>query len=194
MKNIIKPYVFYQKSFWLYSAQIKYDSVHLSDALDQITMTWKNLYPDYPLEYEFIEDMYSKIYKNEMQLKNMSLALGIIAMFLSCLGLWGITGIIYEARTKEIGIRKINGAKIIQVIAWLLNDIFFIVAGALVFAIPLSYYLMNLWLKNFAYKTPLNWWIFTLAGIITLIIAILTVSWQSWRAATRNPVDSLRYE
>jgi putative ABC transport system permease protein len=194
MKNKIKPYVFYQKSFWLYSAQVKYDSAHLSDALDQITMTWKKLYPDYPLEYEFIEDMYSKIYKNEIQLKNMSLALGIIAMFLSCLGLWGITGIIYEARTKEIGIRKINGAKINQIIAWLLKDIFLIVAGALIFAIPLSYYLMNLWLKNFAYKTSLNWWIFTLAGIITFIIAILTVSWQSWRAASGNPVEALRYE
>jgi putative ABC transport system permease protein len=115
-------------------------------------------------------------------------------MFLSCLGLWGITGIIYEARTKEIGIRKINGAKINQIIAWLLKDIFLIVAGALIFAIPLSYYLMNLWLKNFAYKTSLNWWIFTLAGIITFIIAILTVSWQSWRAASGNPVEALRYE
>ena len=129
-----------------------------------------------------------------MQLKNMSLALGIIAMFLSCLGLWGITGIIYEARTKEIGIRKINGAKIIQIIPWLLKDIIIIVACALVFAIPMSYYLMNLWLKNFAYKTSLNWWIFTLAGIIAFIVAILTVSWQSWRAATRNPVEALRYE
>jgi ABC-type antimicrobial peptide transport system permease subunit len=138
--------------------------------------------------------MYSKIYKNEIQLKNMSLALGIIAMFLSCLGLWGITGIIYEARTKEIGIRKINGAKIIQIIPWLLKDIFVIVACALVFAIPLSYYLMNLWLRNFAYKTSLNWWIFTLAGVIAFLVAILTVSWQSWRAATRNPVEALRYE
>ena len=121
MKNTIKPYVFYQKSFWLFSAQIKYDSAHLPAALDQITTTWKKLYPDYPLEYEFVEDLYSQIYKNEIQLKNMSLALGLIAMLLSCLGLWGITGIIYEARTKEIGIRKINGAKIIQIIPWLLK-------------------------------------------------------------------------
>ncbi len=89
--------------------------------LTRLRTTWKKLYPDYPLEYEFVEDLYSQIYKNEIQLKNMSLALGLIAMFLSCLGLWGITGIIYEARTKEIGIRKINGAKIIQIISWLLE-------------------------------------------------------------------------
>ena len=87
MKNNIKPYVFYQKSFWLFSAQIKYDSVHLSDALKQIESTWKNIYGEYPLEYDYVEDLYTKIYKNEMQLKNLSMALGIIAMFLSCLGL-----------------------------------------------------------------------------------------------------------
>ena len=156
MKNSIKPYVFFQKSFWLFSAQIKYDSANFPAALEQIRTTWKKLYPDYPLEYEFVEGMYSKIYKNEIQLKNMSLALGLIAMFLSCLGLWGITGIIYEARTKEIGIRKINGAKIIQIIPWLLRDIILIVTGALAFAIPVSYYLMSLWLKSFAYKTALE--------------------------------------
>jgi putative ABC transport system permease protein len=194
MKNKIKPYVFYQKSFWLFSAQIKYDSAHLSGVLDQIETTWKKLYPDYPLEYDYVEDLYKQIYKNEMQLKNLSLALGIIGMFLSCLGLWGITGIIYEARTKEIGIRKINGAKIIQIITWLLKDIIVIVAVALFFAIPISYYLMDQWLNNFAYKTSLNWWIFMLAGIIVFVIAICTVSMQSWTTATRNPVEALRYE
>jgi putative ABC transport system permease protein len=142
----------------------------------------------------FIEDMYSKICNNEMQLKNMSMVLGIIAMFLSCLGLWGITGIIYEARTKEIGIRKINGAKITQIIAWLLKDIIMIVAIALFFAIPVAYYLMDQWLNNFAYRTSLNWWIFILAGITTFTIAIITVSLQSWKTAARNPVDALRYE
>lgn len=194
MKNKIKPYVFFQKSFWLFSAQIKYDSAHLSGVLDKIETTWKDLYPDYPLEYDYVEDLYKQIYKNEMQLKNLSFALGIIGMFLSCLGLWGITGIIYEARTKEIGIRKINGAKIIQIITWLLKDIIMIVSVALLFAIPLSYYLMDQWLNNFAYRTSLNWWIFISAGIIAFLIAILTVSLQSWRTATRNPVEALRYE
>ena len=181
MKNKIKPYVFFQKSFWLFSAQIKYDSAHLSGVLDKIETTWKRIYPDYPLEYDYVEDLYRQIYKNEIQLKNLSLALGIIGTFLSCLGLWGITGIIYEARTKEIGIRKINGAKIIQIIVWLLKDIIMIVGIALFFAVPVSYYLMARWLNNFAYKTSLNWWIFILAGIIAFSIAIFTVSLQSPR-------------
>lgn len=194
MKNTIKPYVFFQKSFWLYSAQIKYDSAQLPGVLDLLARTWEKVYPDYPLEYEYVENLYTKIYKNEMQLKNLSMALGIIAMILSCLGLWGITGIIYEAKTKEIGIRKINGAKIVQIFPWLLKDILLIVLCSLVFAIPLSYYLMNNWLNNFAYKTLLSWWIFILAGIMAIIIAFLTVMWQSWQAAVKNPVEALRYE
>jgi putative ABC transport system permease protein len=194
MKNSIKPYVFFQKSFWLFSAQVKYDSANLPGAMEQIGRTWKKLYPDYPLEYSPVEDLYKKIYKNELQLKNLSTALGIIAMVLSCLGLWGITGIIYESKTKEIGIRKINGAKIIQIISWLVKDILITVACALTLAIPVSIYLMRQWLNNFAYKTPLGWWIFLTAGIVVLFIAIFTVSLQSWRAATKNPVDSLRYE
>jgi putative ABC transport system permease protein len=194
MKNSIKPYVFFQKSFWLFSAQVKYDTLNLPAAMEQIQRTWKKLYPDYPLEYVPVLDLYNKIYRNELQLKNLSTALGIIAMILSCLGLWGITGIIYETKTKEIGIRKINGAKIIQIIAWLLKDILIVIVCALAFAIPLSLFLMRLWLNNFAYKTQLVWWIFLAAGMVVLVIAIWTVSLQSWRAAARNPVDSLRYE
>ncbi len=194
MQNVIKPYVFFQKSFWLFSAQVKYDSAHLSTVLDQIGKTWKKLYTDYPLEYVHVEDLYRQIYKNEMQLKSLSTALGIIAMLLSSLGLWAITGIIYKAKTKEIGIRKINGAKIVQIILWLLRDLIIIVSVAFVFAVPLSYYLMTRWLDNFAYKTQMNLMIFIIAAIIAFLIAILTVIFQSWRSASRNPVESLRYE
>lgn len=194
MKNSIKPYVFFQKSFWLFSAQVKYDSVNLPAAMEQIEKTWKKLYPDYPLEYIPVVDLYDKIYKNELQLKHLSTALGIIAIIISSLGLWGITGLIYESKTKEIGIRKINGAKIIQIIGWLLKDILITVVCALAVAVPLSLYLMQQWLNNFAYKIPLSWWIFFAAGTAVFLIAILTVSLQSWKTATRNPVDSLRYE
>lgn len=194
MKNSIKPYVFFQKSFWLFSAQVKYNPENLSEVLKLIESSWKKLYPDYPLEYDHVEDLYRQIYKNEIQLKDLNMALAIIAMILSSLGLWGITGIIYEARTKEIGIRKINGAKIIQIIMWLLEDIIMIVLSALLVAIPVSYYLMHQWLKNFAYRTTLNWWIFMTAGIIVFVIAIFTVILQSWSAATKNPVEALRYE
>jgi putative ABC transport system permease protein len=101
---------------------------------------------------------------------------------------------ISEGKTKEIGIRKVNGAKTSEILALLNKDFIKWVAIAFVIACPIAYYAMNLWLENFAYKTTLSWWIFVSAGVLALGIALLTVSWQSWRAATRNPVEALRYE
>jgi putative ABC transport system permease protein len=99
-----------------------------------------------------------------------------------------------QHRTKEIGIRKVNGAKISEILAMLNKDFVKWVAIAFVIATPIAWYAMNKWLENFAYKTELSWWIFALAGMLALGIALLTVSLQSWRAATRNPVEALRYE
>ena len=97
-------------------------------------------------------------------------------------------------RTKEIGLRKINGASELEVMILLNNDFVKYVVIAFIVAIPVSYYIIQKWIENFAYKTELSWWIFALAGLLALSIVLLTVSWQSWRAATRNPVEALRYE
>jgi putative ABC transport system permease protein len=110
------------------------------------------------------------------------------------MGLFGITGIIYETKTKEIGIRKVNGAQVFTIMNWLLKDIVFVVAIALIIATPISYFMMNQWLQNFAYKISISWWIFAFAGFIVILIAIATVAWQSWKTASKNPVESLRYE
>ena len=118
----------------------------------------------------------------------------MIAVFLSCLGLFAMVAYLSVRRTKEIGIRKINGAKVIQVMIMLSMDFLNWVTIAFVIACPIVWLIMNRWLETFAYKTELIWWIFGLAGIIALGIALLTVGWQSWRAATRNPVEALRYE
>jgi putative ABC transport system permease protein len=99
-----------------------------------------------------------------------------------------------ENRTKEIGLRKVNGATISEVMVLLNKNFIYWVAIAFVIACPIAFYAMNKWLQNFAYKIELSWWIFVASGIIALVIASLTVSWQSWRAATRNPVEALRYE
>jgi len=120
--------------------------------------------------------------------------LTVIAIFLSSLGLLSLVMLSVNSRTKEIGIRKVVGAKIPELI-YLLNLKYikwFVIAY--IFACPASIFLMNKWLRNFAYRTALDWWVFTLAGVIAMGIVLLTVSWQSWRAANRNPVEALRYE
>jgi putative ABC transport system permease protein len=118
----------------------------------------------------------------------------LIAIAIAALGILGLSIFMGEVRIKEIGIRKINGAKISEVMAMLNIDFMKWVAIAFVIATPIAWFAMNKWLENFAYKTELSWWIFALAGMLALGIALLTVSWQSWRAATKNPVESLRYE
>jgi putative ABC transport system permease protein len=110
------------------------------------------------------------------------------------MGLFGLAAFFSEKRTKEIGIRKINGAVITEVLIMLNSEFLKWVVISFVIATPVSWFAMHKWLQTFAYKTELSWWIFGLAGILALGIALLTVSWQSWRAATRNPVEALRYE
>lgn len=120
--------------------------------------------------------------------------LTIIALFISSIGLFTFALYDTKVRTKEIGIRKVNGAKVSNIMQMLNYDSVKWVVIAFVIACPVAYYAMSRWLENFAYKTGLSWWIFTLAGLMALVIALLTVSWQSYRVATRNPVEALRYE
>jgi putative ABC transport system permease protein len=110
------------------------------------------------------------------------------------MGLFGIALISISRKTKEIGLRKVNGATVFEVLYLLNKDFIKWVLISLIIGIPVSYYLVNDWQDRFAYKTELSWWIFAIAGISAIMIALVTVSWQSWRAATRNPVDALRYE
>jgi putative ABC transport system permease protein len=118
----------------------------------------------------------------------------IFSLLLAMLGLYALTAIMIQKRAKEIALRKINGATRPQVVKLLISAYTLQIIIALIIATPIGWYFMHGWLKNFAYKTGLSWWIFMLTGIIALAIALLTVSWQSWKAATNNPVESLRFE
>jgi putative ABC transport system permease protein len=117
-----------------------------------------------------------------------------MSILIACLGFFALAAFLSETRIKEIGIRKVNGARVFEILTLLNKDFIKWVIIAFVIATPIAYYALNKWLENFAYKTNLSWWIFALAGVLALGIALLTVSWQSWRAATRNPVEALRYE
>ncbi len=155
---------------------------------------WDEISPMFPMEYQFLDQTYAAQYAKEAQFQKFLLLTTLISLVLSCLGLIGLTYFIMEQRTKEIGIRKVNGAKISEVLLMLNRDFVKWVAIAFIIATPIAWYAMHLWLENFAYKTNLSWWIFALAGVLALGIALLTVSFQSWKAATRNPVEALRYE
>ncbi len=164
------------------------------NTIKQVESVWNRLSPEFPMEYQFLDQRWDALYKKDKQFQKILSYTTMVSLLLSCLGLIGLTFFVMEQRTKEIGIRKVNGARISEILTMLNRDFVKWVAIAFVIATPIAYYAMNKWLENFAYKTELSWWIFALAGLLALGIALLTVSWQSWRAATRNPVEALRYE
>ncbi len=176
------------------SILVKYNPENLSNVISAIKKGWKEMNTKENLNYTFWDKELENRYKVEERLSKTILYASIISIIILSLGLFGLTVLISAQRTNEIGIRKVNGAQIGQVIMMLNGNYLKWVFFAFLVACPLGWYLMNKWLENFAYKTSLSWWIFALAGVLALGIALITVSWQSWRAATRNPVEALRYE
>ena len=189
-----KPLAIHYQNMVNSCISIRFTPEALQSALSGIQDTWQELFPDYALSYQFIDDLYLQRYQQYINQRNFLSALSLLAILIACIGLIAISISIIQARKREISIRKVNGAKSFEIIHLLNKDILRWVVIAFVFACPIAWYAMHKWLENFAYKTELSWWIFALAGLIALGIALLTVSFQSWRAATRNPVESLRYE
>jgi putative ABC transport system permease protein len=175
-------------------ANIRLTSGDLKSVVQQIESVFKTLKPDSPFRYSFADERIATYYQKEIQFSKLSAIFSIINILISCIGLVGLVLFAINGRIKEIGIRKVNGAKVSEILAMLNKDFVKWVAIAFVIATPIAWYAMNKWLESFAYKTTLSWWIFALSGVLALGIALLTVSWQSWRAATRNPVEALRYE
>ncbi|QGY44672.1 FtsX-like permease family protein [Maribellus comscasis] len=173
---------------------VQLESNTIAQSMSFIRETWQDLLPNYPFKYQFYDQWFDSMYRSEERFAKTIGFFAILAIVISCIGILGLAIFSSERRIKEIGIRKVNGAKISEVITMLNKDFVKWVSIAFVVATPISWYAMNKWLESFAYKTGLSWWIFALAGLVALGIALLTVSWQSWRAATRNPVEALRYE
>ena len=167
---------------------------NLQRVINTLKATWKEVCPGHELKYQFYDEWINSMYKGEERLVSSIRLSAILAILISCLGILGLAEYTIKKRTKEIGLRKVNGATILNIIILLNTKFFKWVLIGFVIACPVTYFIMHKWLENFAYKTVLSWWIFALAGIIALGIALITVSWQSWRAATRNPVEALRYE
>jgi len=193
-KNIEPLVILYDPSHRFSTLSLRLTAGNVGEQLQQIGKLWKQLLPDEPMDATFYDDQFQAMYAKEEKLAKSITFFSLIAVVLTGMGILGQVFLISLRRTKEIGIRKVNGARISEILFLLNRNFVKWVVIAFIIATPIAWFAMNKWLENFAYKTELSWWIFVLAGLLALEIALLTVSWQSWKAATRNPVEALRYE
>ena len=166
----------------------------LYSTIDKLKKTTSELSPSFPVEVSFFDQAIQNLYQSELNFRRAFSLLAGCAIVLCSMGILAMSLFACQRRVKEIGIRKVNGAKIYEILAMLNKEFVKWVVIAFVISTPIAWYFMHKWLKSFAYKTDISWWLFALGGLMALGIALLTVSWQSWRAAARNPVEALRYE
>jgi putative ABC transport system permease protein len=165
-----------------------------SEARNTIEQVWQKLIPDYPVNIESVGDRFEWFHRDNTNFKRLIISCSVISLFLSMIGLFALAFQKTDSRTKEIGIRKINGATITEILLLINKDFIRWTLIAFAIALPVSLYAMHSWLANYAYRTELQWWIYAFSGAIVLVISLSTVSWHSWRAAAKNPVEALRYE
>lgn len=170
------------------------DFLTLHNTIEEIKSLASGVSPDFPVEISFFDQAVENLYQSELQFRRTFTLFAGCAVLICCLGILAMSLFACQRRIKEIGVRKVNGAKVSEILTMLNKDFVKWVAIAFLIATPITYYASHKWLEGFAYKTELSWWIFAFAGLLAIGIALLTVSWQSWKAATRNPVEALRYE
>lgn len=173
---------------------VRLQSSDLPALIGQIGDKWKLFSPGLPFEYTFMDDDFNTLYKGEEKVGNIFTVFTLLALFIGCMGLFGLATFMAEQRTKEIGIRKVLGASVMGITSLLSVNFVKLVFVAILIACPLAYYFMDKWLAGFAYRIHIEWWVFVVAGALALVITVLTVSWQAIKAALMNPVRSLRSE
>ncbi|MCD4681632.1 MAG: FtsX-like permease family protein, partial [Bacteroidales bacterium] len=192
--NKIKPAVFLIHYPAVYHLIVKVKPSDLIGSMRSVTEICQDIYPDEVIEFSFLDNILQQRYQKDTKTFQLMGYFAVLAILLACIGLMGMASFILARRTKEIGTRKVNGATVSEIIQMLNQSFVKWIVVAFVIATPIAYYGMEKWLANFAYQTSLSWWIFALSGVITLAIVLLTVSWLTYRAARRNPVEALRYE
>jgi predicted permease len=194
MHEKIGPVIMYNEPGYRTSLFIQIKAGQAGKAVAAIKNIWKQRFPSFPYEYKFLDETFDQLYKNDTRISQLILIFSLIAIFISALGLFGLAAFTAEKRTKEIGIRKVLGASVQQIVTVLSKEFIFLVLISILAATPIAWYFMNKWLDNFAYRIGLSIWIFAAAGILSLLIALITVSIQAIKAAMANPADSLRTE
>jgi putative ABC transport system permease protein len=173
---------------------VKINTGDIPSLLAAIEKHWKAVAPGLPFEHSFMDDDYNKLYVGERQVGKLFIVFASLSIFISCLGLFGLATFMAEQRTKEIGIRKVLGASVSAITLLLSRDFLKLVVISVILATPIAWFFMNQWLQGFAYRIDINWWIFIVSGIIAVVIALVTVSYQAIAAGMSNPVNSLRTE
>ena len=175
-------------------ASFKINSSDVQTVVKQVEQKWKAIAPAMPFSYRFLDGAFNNMYLQEQQTAKVAISFAVLAIIIACLGLFGLVTYMAEQRTKEIGIRKVLGASASSVISMLSVDFLKLIIISIVIASPIAWYFMYRWLQDFAYRINIDWWIFVLAGATALLIAIITISFEAIKAATANPVNSLRAE
>jgi ABC-type antimicrobial peptide transport system permease subunit len=175
-------------------ASVKLVAKDVKPVMTSIEKLWNNTYPDFVFEYKFLDDKVASFYKQENQLAYLYEIFAVIAIFLSCLGLYGLASFMAVQRIKEVGIRKVLGATASNIVYLFSREFVSLIIIAFAIATPIAWYFMHEWLENFAYRIHLSWWLFLIGGITSIIIALISVSFQAIKAAIANPVKSLRTE
>ncbi len=194
LKERIKPMMFWLTNGRKYYLLLKIKPGNYTQTIAYVKKTWQQFEPVQDFNFTFLDNSLNALYAKEDRISYFVEFVALWSILLSLTGLLGLVLFTARDRTKEIGIRKVNGASVLEIVKMLNREFLKWVAVAFVIAIPIAYYAMHKWLQNFAYKTALSWWIFALAGIIVLSVALITVSWHTFRVARRNPVEALRYE
>jgi putative ABC transport system permease protein len=175
-------------------ASFKVNTKDIQSLVKQVEVKWKTMAPGMPFSYRFMDDAFDNIYRAEQRVGKVAITFSILAILIACLGLFGLVTYMAEQRTKEIGVRKVLGASVGNLVTMLSKDFLILVLLAAVIAFPFAWWAMDTWLRDFAYRINIDWWVFALAGVIALLIALVTVCFQAVKAAMANPVKSLRTE
>ena len=166
----------------------------MRSGLQYVENVCRSIEPEFPFEFHFMDEAFEGLYHSERRMSHLISAFTYIAIFIACLGLFGLSSFSANRRKKEVGVRKVMGASISDIVRLLAKEYLILIGLANIIAWPAAYYLMNKWLQGFAYRTTMTVWIFILSGLAALVIAFLAVSYQTIKAASANPVESLRYE
>ncbi|MEM6700526.1 MAG: FtsX-like permease family protein, partial [Bacteroidota bacterium] len=194
LHNEIKPLIFIQSTDWFPTMYIKSTGENAAKAITATEQIFKQYSPNEVFEYEFLDETFSQLYAKESRAGKLFLLFALIAIIISCLGIFGLATYTAERRFKEISIRKVLGASVSSIVHLLSKDFLQLVIFALVIAVPIAWYFMDGWLSNFAFRIDMDWWVFALSGFVAIVIAFITVGLQSFRAAIANPAENLKNE